>query len=337
MEMNMTEINLAEHPSQSRRQFTTALGSAAMLSALGGCSTVPASLKSRDTSPPNPQPTAVPHSVGTAVPRFSMPALACDCHHHIYDRRFPAHPSATLLPDDASIADYRLLQRRLGLQRNVIVQPSTYGVDNRLLVDSLKAFGGNARGVAVVDTRVTDAELRALHVAGVRGIRFNLSFLVGITADMMEPLAQRIAPLGWHMQVNGTADKLLSFADVLQRLACPVVFDHMGQLPQPQGTAHPAFALYSRLLASGRAWFKLSGAYITSKQSDLADAGAVARALISLAPDRMVWGSDWPHPTKKANEKPDDAAVLDKLAEWAPSAALRQKILVDNPAVLYGY
>ena len=332
----MNDLNNADAIAalQSRRTFALTLGSAAVMTALGGCATYGAS---RSPMPPNPQATTVPHSTGTATPMLPMPALACDCHHHIYDRRYPAHPSATLLPDDATVADYRLLRRRLGLQRNVIVQPSTYGVDNRLLVDSLQAFGGTARGVAVVDTLVTDAELHALHMAGVRGIRFNLSFLVGITADMMEPLAKRIAPLGWHLQVNGTADKLLAMADVLQRLACPVVFDHMGQLPQPQGTAHPAFALYTRMLATGRAWFKLSGAYITSKRADLADAGSVARALIELAPERMVWGSDWPHPTKKANEKPDDAALLDKLAEWAPSAERRQKILVDNPAVLSGF
>lgn len=320
-------------PDISRRQFVATLGSAASLVGLAGCA-VPAA--------PNPQaskplPTAVPHSTGTDVPRFAMPALACDCHHHIYDRSYPAHPSATLLPDDASVADYRLLQQRLGLQRNVVVQPSTYGVDNRLLVDTLKAFGPAARGVAVLDTGVTDAQLGELHAAGVRGVRFNLSFLVGITVDMMEPLAKRIAPLGWHLQVNGTADRLLAVGDILQRLACPVVFDHMGQLPQPQGLKHPAFALYARLLDGGQAWFKLSGAYLTSKQPDLSDVGVVARALIGLAPERMVWGSDWPHPTKKANEKPNDAAVLNLLDDWAPTTAIRQRILADNPAKLYGY
>ena len=332
--MNSSNHSSGDDPLQSRRKFALAVGGSVIATALGGCAT---SQSSPNTASPNPQPTAVPHSAGTQIPRFAMPALACDCHHHIYDRRYPAHPSASLLPDDATVADYRLLQRRLGLQRNVIVQPSTYGVDNRLLLDSLRAFGNTARGVAVVDTQVTDAELRSLHLAGVRGIRFNLSFLVGVTADMMEPLGARIAALGWHLQVNGTADKLLTVADVLQRLACPVVFDHMGQLPQPHGTGHPAFALYARMLATRRAWFKLSGAYLTSKRSDLADSGTVARALIDLAPDRMLWGSDWPHPTKKASEKPDDAELLDKLPEWAPDSSLRQQILVDNPAQLYQY
>ncbi|MFS2032514.1 amidohydrolase family protein [Polaromonas sp. CT11-55] len=318
----------------SRRRFVAGLGAAASLAGLGGCA---ATATSPAAEPPKPQPTPVPHSAGSAVPRFAMPALACDCHHHIYDRRYPAHPSATLLPDDATVAGYRLLQQRLGLQRNVMVQPSTYGVDNRLLADALKAFGGASRGVAVVDTSVTDAQLQALHAAGVRGVRFNLSFPVGITADMMEPLGQRIAPLGWHMQINGTADKLLAAGDTLGRLACPLVVDHMGQLPQPQGLRHPAFALYAGLLDSGRAWFKLSGAYITSQKPDLSDSGMVARALIGLAPERMVWGSDWPHPTKKAGDKPDDAAMLNLLDDWAPTAAVRDRILVDNPARLYGF
>lgn len=320
----------------SRRQFVTAMGGAASLASLGGCA-IPGMSSTVASSPPQPMPMRVPHSEGTGIARFAMPALACDCHHHVYDRRYPAHPSATLLPADATVADYRLLQKRLGLQRNVMVQPSTYGVDNRLLVDSLAAFGPSSRGVAVVDTGVTDVQLQALHAAGVRGIRFNLSFMVGVTEAMMEPLAQRIAPLGWHMQVNGSADRLLAVGQLLQRLACPVVFDHMGQLPQPQGVTHPAFALYARLLDSGRAWFKLSGAYLTSKKSDLSDSGAVAKAFMGLAPERLIWGTDWPHPTKKENEKPDDAALLDLLHEWAPNSAILHNILVGNPARLYGF
>lgn len=312
------------------------MGGAASIASLGGCA-IPGISPMVAPNLPKPVPTRVPHSDGTSIARFAMPALACDCHHHVYDRRYPAHPSATLLPDDATVADYRLLQQRLGLQRNVIVQPSTYGVDNRLLVDSLAAFGSSSRGVAVVDTDVTDVQLQALHTAGVRGIRFNLSFMVGVTQTMMEPLAQRIAPLGWHMQINGSADKLLAVGEVLRRLACPVVFDHMGQLPQPQGITHPAFALYARLLDSGRAWVKLSGAYLTSKKSDLSDSGAVARTFMDLAPERLIWGTDWPHPTKKANEKPDDAALLDLLQEWAPTNAILHKILVSNPAKLYGF
>ena len=278
-------------------------------------------------------------SSGIAKPAITLPPNACDCHHHIYDARYPAHPSASLLPGDALVPDYRAFQERIGNTRNVIVQPSTYGTDNRLLADALKAFGGTARGVAVVDADVSDDELRRLHAAGVRGVRFNLSFMVGITVEMMEPVARRIAPLGWHMQVNGSADRLLAARETLLRLPVPLVIDHLGQVPQPDGIAHPAYRLLSELLAQGRTWVKLSGPYISSKTGApaYADAAAVARALIAAAPDRLVWGSDWPHPTKKPDDKPDDAHLVDLVSTWAGTDALRRKIFVDNPASLYGY
>lgn len=312
----------------SRRQWLT-LGAGALLSACAQTAARPGA--------PRPEALSVPHSAGQGTPNFEVPAGACDCHHHIYDRRYPAHPSATLLPADASLADYRLLQRRLGLQRHVIVQPSTYGTDNRLLLDTLRAAGPQARGVAVLGTEASEAELQTLHEAGVRGVRFNLSFLVGVSADMMVPLSKRLAERGWHLQVNGTAALLQAHETALSQLACPLVIDHMGQLPQPAGLQHPAWRLYQRWLDGGRTWFKLSGAYITAQRADLSDVGTVAQALLRQAPERLVWGSDWPHPTKKADAKPDDAAYFNLIAQWAPDAAQRHRILVDNPAVLYGF
>ena len=323
--MNEFTASLA---SPNRRHLLT-LGAGALL---GACAHTPAR-----PGAPRPEPLSVPHSAGQGTPSFEVPAGACDCHHHIYDRRYPAHPSATLLPADASLADYRLLQRRLGLQRHVIVQPSTYGTDNRLLLDTLRAAGPQARGVAVLGTEASEAELQALHEAGVRGVRFNLSFLVGVTADMMVPLSKRLAERGWHLQVNGTAALLQAHEAALSQLACPLVIDHMDQLPQPAGLDHPAWRLYQRWLDGGRTWFKLTGAYLTAQRADLSDVGTVALALLRQAPERMVWGSDWPHPTKKADAKPDDAAYFNLIAQWAPSAALRHRILVDNPAVLYGF
>lgn len=319
---------MTEPTSTSRRHLLT-LGAGTLLSA---CAQTP-----DRRAAPRPEPLTVPHSAGHDTPSFAVPGDACDCHHHIYDRRYPAHPSASLLPDDASLADYRLLQRRLGLQRHVIVQPSTYGTDNRLLLDTLRAAGSQARGVAVLGNDASEAELQTLHDAGVRGVRFNLSFLVGVSADMMEPLSRRLAEHGWHMQVNGTAALLQAHEATLSRLACPLVIDHMGQLPQPAGLQHSAWRLYQRWLDGGRTWFKLSGAYITAQRTDLADVSAVAQALLRQAPERLVWGSDWPHPTKKADAKPDDAAYFNLIAQWAPDASLRHRILVDNPAVLYGF
>jgi len=283
------------------------------------------------------EPAAVPFSSGSAGPRFAVPPLSCDSHMHIYDSRFPAAPTAKLRPADAPVSAYRQLQSRLGTTRNVVVTPSTYGTDNACLLDALSQLGANARGVAVVDTSVSEAELQRLATAGVRGIRFNLAIGSVTPKDMIEPLARRIAALGWHVQVNMNPEELAAAEPMLQRLPVPIVFDHIGHLPQPQGTEHPGFGVISRLLAQRRAWVKLSGAYLGSHSGALAyaDNGAVARAFIRLAPDRLVWGSDWPHPTEK--DKPDDAGLLDLLRDWAPDVATWRQILVANPASLYGF
>jgi predicted TIM-barrel fold metal-dependent hydrolase len=279
----------------------------------------------------------VPWSSGTEQPKTRAPAKATDCHHHIYDKRFPTDPRATLPAEDATVADYRKLQQRIGTSRNVVVQPSAYGTDNRGLTDALSQFGSAARGVAVVNTSVRDPELRQLNEAGVRGIRFNLKFPAGPNADMLEPLAQRINALGWHIQINASADQIVSIEAILNRLPTPIVFDHLAQIPQQAGINDPSFGVVAKLIDKGRTWIKLTGPYITSKVGPptYADAGAVAKAFVQLAPERMVWGSDWPHPSEKV--KPDDALLFDLLAEWAPDERARDRILVDNPATLYGF
>ena len=277
-------------------------------------------------------------SGGTERPRDAIPAGTVDCHHHIYDRRFPIAPSASLQPDDATVADYHVLQARLGTTRNVVVQPSTYGTDNRLLMEALSQFGAQARGIAVVDTGVSDLELKALNAAGVRGIRFNLIQSGATTFEMVEPLASRIAPLGWHVQLHMTGDQILPVADVLRRLPVPIVFDHIGRLPQPAGIQHPAFALIRRLLDGGRTWIKMSGPYQDTRVGPptYADVASVARRFAAANPDRMVWASDWPHPTERL-AKPDDAQLMDLLTDWVPDAATRVRILVRNPELLYGF
>ncbi len=244
-------------------------------------------------------------------------------------------PKAKLHPANATVADYRLLQQRIGTTRSVVVQPSTYGVDNRCLLDALSQFGlANARGVAVVNPSVSDAELKELGTAGVRGIRFNLVQTGATTPDMIEPLAKRISALGWHIQVNADAEQIMAEAALWARLPVPVVFDHLGHVPDP---VHPAFGVIGKLLHSGKAWVKLSGAYIDSKVGppSYADRGPVAKAYVKEAPERLVWGTDWPHPT--TNDKPDDAILFDLLAQWAPDERTRARILVDNSAKLYGF
>ncbi len=281
----------------------------------------------------------VRYSSGTAAATLKAPANACDCHMHIYDSRFPVAANATLRPPDALVEDYRMLQQRTGTTRNVVVTPSTYGTDNSCTLDAMAKIGATARGVAVVDTSVSDDELKRLAGLGIRGIRFNLVQSGATTVDMLEPLAKRVNELGWHVQIHMLGDQIVQIADLLQRLPAPIVFDHMGRIPKEVGSEHPAFRVIAGLAEKGRAWVKLSGAYMDTKigPPSYADSTKLAQAFAKAAPDRMVWGSDWPHPTEKLENKPDDAILFDLLAAWAPDDGLRQRILVDNPAILYGF
>jgi predicted TIM-barrel fold metal-dependent hydrolase len=282
---------------------------------------------------------AVPNSAGDRPPRLAAPENACDCHMHIYDaaRFAPLRPAARMQAQ-ASAAEYRLLQRRLGTRRVVIVTPAVYETDNRVTLDAIAQLG-DARGVAVVRPSVTDPELEALAAGGIRGIRFTQfdPATAVTTLDMIEPLAKRVADLGWHVQIHMRADQIAGAETLWDRLPATMVFDHMGRLPQPAGTDHPAFAIVRRLIDRGRTWVKLSGAYLDTEAGppSYADATAVARAYVAAAPERMVWGSDWPHPTE--TDKPDDAVLLDLVAAWVPDAATRRRVLVSNPETLYGF
>lgn len=205
--------------------------------------------------------TAVPNSTGTESPSLKVPPLACDCHHHIYDpARFP--PLAPGVEPDATVSDYRLLQKRIGTTRNVIVTPAPYVTDNRVTLDAITQLGANARGVAVVHPTVTDAELKALDRAGIRGIRFALSVpattVPATSLEMIEPLANRVTDLGWHIQINMDADQIVAAEAMWMRIPSVIVFDNMAKIPQPTGSNHPAFALIRRLMDKGRVWVKLS-------------------------------------------------------------------------------
>jgi predicted TIM-barrel fold metal-dependent hydrolase len=255
---------------------------------------------------------------------------------HIYDAaRFPPPRPSARMQQHAGVAEYRLFQQRIGTSRVVVVQPAAYGTDNAVTLDALAQLGSQARGVAVVHPDVSERELRRLSERGVRGIRFTQfdPKTAVTTIDMIEPLARRVAPLGWHVQIHLRADQIVDAADLLERLPGTVVFDHLGRLTR--GTVDPAFAVIRRMLDRGRTWMKLSGAYMMGVAPAYAQAGDVARAYVAAAPERMVWGSDWPHPTEA--EKPDDAVLFDLLSAWAPDSATRRRVLVDNPAKLYGF
>jgi predicted TIM-barrel fold metal-dependent hydrolase len=282
----------------------------------------------------------VKHSAGTNPPKLKAPPNATDCHHHIYDARYPTDPTATLQPPDALVEDYRALQKRIGTSRNVLVQPSTYGTDNRCHLEAMAAFGHSARMVAVISDTVSTRELRRMDAIGVRGIRFNFAQAGATTPEMLEPLSKRIHALGWHIQINATASKLMEIMPILEeRVPSPIVFDHLAHIPQPDGVNHPLFPRVLALIDKGSTWVKLSGAYADTKigPPSYADAGAVVRAYIRAAPDRCVWGSNWPHPTEHSKELPDDALLFDQLMNWAPDEEVLHRILVENPAALYGF
>ena len=286
----------------------------------------------------------VTHANGQTArrPKFEVPANACDCHHHIYDKRFPASPHWTRGFSEATVADYRALQQRLGLSRNVIVQPSTFGVDNRCLLDALTQIGSTkARGIVVIDELTTDEELRHMFSLGVRGVRVNFmspQTWGQTTLERLTSTAKRIAPLGWHVQILMSGDQIAAAEATLAGLPTQLVIDHLGRIPQPGGDMHEGTKAVLRLLANGRTWVKLSEPYEDSKVGPpgYEDASSVAKAYVSAAPNRTIWGSDWPHPTV-AKDKPDDADLLDLLEVWAPDAATRDRILVKNPAELFGF
>jgi predicted TIM-barrel fold metal-dependent hydrolase len=209
------------------------------------------------------------------------------------------------------------------------------------MLEGLLAIGAEARGVAVINGSESTAELRRLDGLGVRGIRINLSLGTSTTVDMLVPLAHRIADLGWHLQLLMAPDLLGTLGSTLRSLPVPLVFDHFGRIAPTQAHQHPAHALLLSLLSAGRAWVKLSGGYLVSERHSVEDIAldALARSYIAAAPERIVWGSDWPHATATAGLQPmpDDARQVDRLVDWTGNAVTLQRVLVDNPQVLYGF
>jgi predicted TIM-barrel fold metal-dependent hydrolase len=270
----------------------------------------------------------------------AIPENACDCHLHIFDPRFARDPELEAVYLGCTTEDYFAMRARMGTRRAVIVQAKRYGTDNACLVDAMAQFNGDARGVAVVAPDVSDASLQQLDTAGVRGLRFSLWNPTDtvMTIDMLEGLAARIAPLGWHVQLHMSGDQIAAHDALLSRLPCPIVIDHLARLPPEQGIRHPAWDIVKRLIDRGQCWVKLSGAYLNTIAGGpgYPDATEVAQAFIAAAPDRVVWGSDWPHVTE-AGHRPDTVALLALLRQWAPDPAVRQRILVENPASLYGF
>ncbi|MDE2604805.1 MAG: amidohydrolase family protein [Burkholderiales bacterium] len=291
------------------------------------------------TLPPLSEP--VPHSAGTRRPRRALPEGACDAHMHIFDPRFAPSPHWPRTPPVAPVAAYRRLQQRIGTQRTVVVTPSTYGVDNTCTLDALDELGPTARGVAVVDADVPRAELDRLASHRVCGLRVNFVSPQSwgeTTPQMLQTLADRVAPLGWHVQVFAHPEQLMAMEALLGSLPVPLVIDHLGRIDPAEGAQGPAYDALRRLLDRGNTWIKLSGAYMRSRERapGYGDTFAVAQGLLRHAPERLVWGSDWPHTTEKPGSV-DDADLVDVLLAWCWTQDLLEQVLVRNPRRLYGF
>lgn len=284
---------------------------------------------------PDPNPTPV---------SFAVPAGAVDCHAHIFgpESRYPYSPKRGYTPPDASLGTFLDLHKTLGgIDRAVLTQPSVYGIDNSCMMDALDGMGDRFRAVAAVAEDVTDRELEDLHSRGARGVRVNLVDKGGMPFDgigAVRRFTKRLKDLGWHLEVLIHVHAFEDLRATLNSMAVDVSVGHLGYMATSHGIDHPGFREFLDLLRDGRCWVKLSGSYRVARDGLplYRDVEPFARALIDANEDRVLWGTDWPHPVFKG-AMPNDGALMEQLATWAPDAQLRKKILVDNPSALYGF
>lgn len=272
-------------------------------------------------------------------PSWKMPAGACDTHAHVVGDgvKYPFVATRGYTAPEATEQQYIAMLDGIGCDRGVLVQVSIHGTDNSLMVEALKHHPKRLRGVAVCNPDVSDKELQALHDVGVRGLRINVTVGGGVGFDVMDRLAERIKPMGWHLQFLINPEGLMEVESRLLKMKLPIVIDHIAGIPHAGGVGHPAFTSLLNLVKAGNTWVKLSGAYRASDDlQNYANTMDMPKALIAAAPDRMVWGSDWPHvhiyvPMMKTGP------LLELLGKWAPDESVRNRILVDNPARLYDF
>ncbi len=294
-------------------------------------------MPSPSTTPSTPA--CAPARPRSERPRVLPPPDACDCHYHIFGpyETFPLDATRTYTPPAASLDAFRQMQDTLGLRRSVIVQPSVYGTDNRCTMDAVQQLGRDrTRAVVVIDDMADSGELARLASAGACGVRINAVTGNGTPVEQMTRIARLVAPLGWHMQLYMDVADIAGLTETIMALPVPVVIDHMGHLDPRDGTASPGFRALLRLLGHGHIWAKLCGYRCSREDVPYADMAPFARAMADAAPDRCVWGTDWPHPTFKG-VMPDDGALLDALMAWLPDPAVQKRVFVDNPARLYGF
>lgn len=276
--------------------------------------------------------------------QLSLPSLSCDCHAHVCGpaARYAYDPKRTYTPPDSLLPDYQHMLKTLGIERAVLIQPSVYGTDNTVMLEAIKIAGDAFRGVATLANNISDAELKRLHDGGVRGARLNIVDVKDRKpgtlplADLRE-IAERIKPFGWHMEFLMHVDEFPDLDAMMREFPVDTVYGHLGYVKTDKGVSNPGFQALLRLMKAGKAWAKLTGPYRISLQAlPHADTNEYAHAVLSNAPTQVVWGSDWPHVHVKS-PMPNDGDLCDMLAQWVPDAGLRNQVLVDNPARLYGF
>ncbi|GGX80028.1 amidohydrolase family protein [Massilia dura] len=286
--------------------------------------------------------TCLPPDANPVRPAYRLPRGACDAHCHVFGpaAKFPYAPDRTYTPPDAPVEALRALHDRLGISRAVIVHASCHGVDNTVTLDAIRSSNGAYRGVANVRPEISDSELADLHAGGIRGIRFNFVKHLGGVPDVavIETMAQRIAPLGWHMVLHFDAEDIPEQQALLRKITVPFVIDHMGRVRAAQGIGQRPFQLLLSLLRENPlAWVKICGAErVSTGKRPFNDAVPFAQELIATAPERLLWGTDWPHPNI-SHDMPNDGELVNLFHEFTGSDKVRKQILVDNPAQLYGF
>jgi D-galactarolactone isomerase len=270
--------------------------------------------------------------------KLKAPPGTTDTHMHFYDGVTSAAPGAPN-PGTFTVPMYQELQRRLGMSRVVVVQPNAYRDDNSVTLKSMKALGKDARGVAVVKPGTPEAELERLTKAGIRAVRIMTLHGGMLGFDVIDKVVAQVHPFGWHANIQLDGRELPTYEAQIKRLPGKFVIDHIGKFLEPVQTSSEPFKCLLRLLDTGRCWVKLSAPYETSKTGGpkYEDVGRLAKALVKKAPDRMLWASNWPHPSVPKDERPSDEDLLDLVLDWAPEESARRKMLVDNPAELYGF
>ena len=286
----------------------------------------------KTTAPPDPD---------TKTPKFRPPPLACDAHCHIFGpaAKFPYAPDAPYWPPDAPFEGLQKLHAILGIERAVIVHASCHGADMRVTLDGIARSNGRYRGTAIIDESYTEKDFQRMHDGGIRGVRFNFVRHLGGRPDMafFQRTVERVKAMGWHLILHLDANDLVEFDALFKRIPVPMVIDHMGRVKAADGLDQQPFKVLLEWMKNERFWVKVCGAErVSSMGPPFTDAVPFARKLIEAAPDRILWGTDWPHPNV-GKHMPNDGDLMDLFAQMAPEPELQKKILVDNPARLYGF